>query len=123
MIEEMEKVRKTVNTYLEAVKHKDWHKFQESWHPEARMSFLRDGKVQSVSRSFWEDWCMNPIDPEEKRTSSIASIDVTGNIAAAKVVVLRETSGERTILTDYLTLLQDDNRWLIIAKSYTSIGF
>ncbi|MFX1369394.1 MAG: nuclear transport factor 2 family protein [Promethearchaeota archaeon] len=122
MIEEMEKVRETVNTYLEAVKHKDWDKFQESWHSEARMSFLRGGKVHSVPRSFWEDWCKNPIDPKEKRTSSIASIDVTGNIAASKVVVLREASGERTILTDYLTLIQEDNRWLIIAKTYTSKG-
>ncbi len=87
------------------------------------MSFLRDGKVHSVPRSFWLDWCMNPIDPEEKRISSVASIDVTGNIAAAKVVVHRESSGERIILTDYLTLLQEDNRWLIIAKSYTSKGF
>lgn len=123
MIEEMEKVRETVTTYLEAVKHKDWNKFQESWHPEARMSFARDGEVNSVPRSFWQEWCKNPIDLEEKRTSSIASIDVTGNIAASKVVVLRETPDERMILTDYLTLLQDNDKWLIISKSYTSKVF
>ncbi|MFW9966132.1 MAG: nuclear transport factor 2 family protein [Candidatus Thorarchaeota archaeon] len=123
MIEEMEKVRETVTTYLEAVKHKDWNKFQESWHPEARMSFVRDGEVHSVPRSFWQDWCKSPIDLEEKRTSSIASIDVTGNIAASKVVVLRETPDERMILTDYLTLLQDNDKWLIISKSYTSNVF
>lgn len=123
MIEEMEKVRETVTTYLEAVKHKDWNKFQESWHPEARMSFVRDGEVNSVPRSFWQAWCKNPIDLEEKRTSSIASIDVTGNIAASKVVVLRETPDERMILTDYLTLLQNNDKWLIISKSYTSEVF
>ncbi|MFW9862804.1 MAG: nuclear transport factor 2 family protein [Candidatus Thorarchaeota archaeon] len=121
MIEEIENVRETVNTYLEAVKHKDWNKFQESWHSEARMSFVRDGEVNSVPRSFWEDWCKNPIDQEEKRTSTIASIDVTRNIASAKVMVLRETPIERTILTDYLTLLQDEGKWLIISKSYTSL--
>ncbi|MFX0055311.1 MAG: nuclear transport factor 2 family protein [Promethearchaeota archaeon] len=121
MIEEIETVRKTVNTYLEAVKHKDWNKFQESWHSEARMSFVRDDEVNSVPRSFWEDWCKNPIDQEEKRTSTIASIDVTRNIASAKVMVLRETPTERTILTDYLTLLQDEGKWLIISKSYTSL--
>ncbi len=120
MIEEMEQIRETVNTYLEAVTHKDWNKFQESWHSEARMNFVRDGEVHSVSRSFWKDWCENPLDPEEKRTSMITSIDVTGNIAAAKVVVLRETPIERMLLTDYLTLLQEDNNWLIISKSYTS---
>ncbi|MFW9845670.1 MAG: nuclear transport factor 2 family protein [Candidatus Thorarchaeota archaeon] len=120
MIEEMEKVRGTVNTYLEAVKHKDWKKFQESWHPEAKMNFLREGEVHSVPRSFWEDWCKDPMNPEEKRTSTIASIDVTENIAAAKVIALRETPDERMILVDYLTLLQEDNRWLIISKSYTS---
>ena len=120
MIDENEQVRKTVNTYLEAVKHKDWNKFQESWHPEASMSFVRDKKVHSVPRSFWEDWCKNPKDPEEKRTSEIPSIEVTGNIAAAKVVVLRETPDERIILTDYLTLLQDEGKWVIISKSYTS---
>lgn len=116
----MENVRKTVNTYLDAVKHKDWNKFQESWHPEARMSFVKDAKVHSVPRSFWQDWCKNPIDPKEKRIGTIASIDVTGNIAAVKVVVLRETPDERMLLTDYLTLLQDPENWLIISKSYTS---
>ncbi|MFW9889349.1 MAG: nuclear transport factor 2 family protein [Candidatus Thorarchaeota archaeon] len=121
MIEEIEKVRETVNTYLEAVKHKDWNKFQESWHSEARMSFVRDGEVKSVPRSFWEDWCKNPMGSEEKRTSTIASIDVTRDIASAKVIVLRETPTERTILTDYLTLLQDESKWLIISKSYTSL--
>lgn len=120
MIEELEKIRETVNTYLEAVTHKDWNKFQESWHPEARMSFVRDGEVHSVPRSFWKDWCENPIDSEEKRTSTIASIDVTGNIAAAKVIALRETPGERMLLIDYLTLLHEDDNWLIISKSYTS---
>jgi hypothetical protein len=123
MIEDMEKIRETVNTYLEAVTHKDWNKFQESWHPEARMSFVRDGEVHSVPRSFWKDWCENPIDPEEKRNSTIASIDVTENIAAAKVVVLRETPDERMLLIDYLTLLQEADHWLIISKSYTSNVF
>ena len=110
MIDEIEQVRKTVNTYLEAVKHKDWNKFQQSWHPEARMSFVKDEKVHSVPRSFWENWCKNPVDSEEKRTSEIPSIEVTGNIAAAKVVVLRETRDERIILTDYLTLIQDGDK-------------
>jgi hypothetical protein len=123
MIEEMEKVRKTVNAYLEAVKHKDWNMFQESWHPEAKMSFVRDGQVHSVPRSFWEDWCKNPIDPKEKRTSTIASIDVTSNSAAVKVVGLRETPGERVLLIDYLTLLQEADNWQIISKSYTSKVF
>lgn len=122
MIEEMEKVRETVNTYLEAVKHKDWNKFQESWHIEARMSFVRAGEVHSVPRSFWEDWCKSPIDSEEKRTSTIALIDVTGNIALAKVIALRETPNERNILTDYLTLLLDEGKWAIISKSYTSLA-
>ncbi|MFX1485131.1 MAG: nuclear transport factor 2 family protein [Promethearchaeota archaeon] len=120
MIEELEKVRETVNTYLEAVKHRDWNKFQESWHPEARMSYVKDGEPQSVPRSFWEDWCKKPIETEEKRTSTIPSIDVTGNIAAAKVITLRETPDERMIFIDYLTLLQDGNRWQIISKSYTT---
>lgn len=121
MITEIEQIRKTVNTYLDAVKHKEWNKFVKSWHPEARMNFVRDGKVHSVPRSFWDDWCKSPIDSDEKRTSTISSIDVTGNIAAAKVIALRETPDERMILTDYLTLLrQDDGEWSIISKSYTS---
>jgi hypothetical protein len=123
MITEIEQIRKTVNTYLDAVKHKEWIKFTISWHPEARMSFVRDGKVHSVPRSFWEDWCKNPIDPKEKRTSTIASIDVTGNIAAVKVVGLRETPDERVLLIDYLTLLQEADNWQIISKSYTSKVF
>ena len=123
MIDEIEQVRKTVKTYLEAVKTKDLNKFLESWHPEARMSFVRDGEVHSVPRSFWEDWCKNPTNPDEKRTGTIASIDITENIAAAKVVVLLETLEKRMLLIDYLTLLREADKWLIISKSYTSKTF
>lgn len=120
MTEDIERIREAVNTYLEAVKRKDWDKFRESWHRDARMSFVKDGEVHSVSRSFWEEWCKNPIDPDETRTATIASIDVTEDVAAAKVVSLRETPHERMLLIDYLTFLQEDERWLIISKSYTS---
>lgn len=121
MIDEIEQIRQTVNTYLDAVKYKEWNKFLESWHPDAKMSFIRDGEVHSVPRSFWKDWCNQPANPKETRTSTVASIDMTGDIAIAKAISFQQSPDDKVLLTDYLTLLRQSNdKWIIISKSFTS---
>ncbi len=118
MSKELEQIKKAVNTYISGVTTRAIERFLESWHPDSRMSSLRDGTVSIVPRSFWEEWCQKP--SEDRFVSSeIKSIDFTGTVAMAKVEVVRESPEESRVLTDYLTLLKvNGNKWEIINKSF-----
>ena len=55
--DDIQKIKESINAYFDGIKTKEHQKFLESWHPDARMSFIREGELSSVPRSFWEDWC------------------------------------------------------------------
>ncbi len=118
MSKDIEQIKKAVNAYISGVTTRTIEKFLESWHPDSRMSSLRDGIVSIVPRSFWEEWCQKPSD-DKVVSSEIKSIDFTGTVAMAKVEVVRESAEGFRVLTDYLTLLRvNRNRWEIINKSF-----
>ncbi|MFQ5834279.1 MAG: nuclear transport factor 2 family protein [Candidatus Thorarchaeota archaeon] len=118
MSKDVEQIKKAVNAYISGVTTRRIEKFLESWHPDSRMSSMRDGTVSIVPRSFWEEWCQKP--SEDKVVSSeIKSIDFTGTVAMAKVEVVRESAEGSRVLTDYLTLLRvNGNKWEIMNKSF-----
>lgn len=115
---DISQIKKTVNSYIDGVTNRSIDRFLESWHPDSRMSSVRDGKLSIVPRSFWEEWCRKPNEDTVVR-SEIKSIDVAGTVAMAKVEVVRESSDAIRILTDYLTLLRvSPDKWEIINKSF-----
>jgi hypothetical protein len=87
---------------------------RQAFHPTARMTFVRDSLVvvpiedyirrveESAGQGGWQ----------EKR---IASIDIANTAAVAK---LELASGENRV-TDYMTLLKIDGKWLIVNKSFS----
>ena len=117
--DDIQKIKESVNAYFDGIKMKEYGKFIESWHPDARMSFIRDGDILSVPRSFWNDWCQQPLNKEEEVVCEIKSIDMTGTVAIAKTQTIKE--GPQSIIkyTDYLTLMRvNEGKWKIIQKSY-----
>ena len=52
---------------------------------------------------------------QSKRDCKIASLDVTGECAAAKIEISKDG---KMIFTDYLSLLKFDDGWKIVAKVY-----
>jgi ketosteroid isomerase-like protein len=121
MTDEIKRIRKTVDAYFDAVVHRDINKILESWHPDSRMSFLNNGEPKSVPRSFWEEYCKHPKDPEEQTVCELVSLDITSDVALAKTKISRKTPQKNVEFTDYLTLLrQSGGNWLIMNKSYYS---
>ena len=114
---DIDNIKKTVNAYIDGVTNRIHSRFLESWNPDSRMSFLRNGELVIVPRSFWEEWCRKPGE-DRVLSSEIKSIDMTGTVATAKVEVVRESADTIRTLTDYLTLLRvSHNKWEIINKS------
>ena len=119
MDNELNNIKATVNSYFDAVTNRTFDSILEWWHPESRMSFLSKGEIESVPRSFWENYC-NQTTPEGMKTDcELVSVDISGNAAVARTRITQTNPSSTTVYTDYLTLLkQKDGKWLIISKSF-----
>jgi ketosteroid isomerase-like protein len=122
MTNDIDQIRKTVEAYFAGVSTQSYDKFLESWHPEARMVFVKDGEPGSVGRDFWENWCKQPMEPETTVKAWIESIDITGVVAAVRSKMIRDNPKITYNFTDFLTLLKNgDGTWTIINKAYNSV--
>lgn len=111
-------IRLTVQYYFDGGKHRDSLTLRKAFHPDARMLFARDGKLavvpigEYITRVGSEQLEPGEVDSTERK---VVSVDVVGDAAVAKLELKRPN----TILTDYMSLLKVDGRWLIVNKIFT----
>ena len=111
-------IRRTVQYYFDGGKHRDSLTLRKAFHPDARMLFARDGKLavvpigEYITRVGSEQLEPGEVDSTERK---VVSVDVVGDAAVAKLELKRPN----TILTDYMSLLEVDGRWLIVNKIFT----
>lgn len=110
-------VRATLQHYLNGHATGNPDEFRKAFHPDARMTFVRDGKLvitpisEYIARASGK-----PAADEAQRKRRITSIEVIGTAAVGRI----ELDYPSAFLVDYMTLLKDDGRWVIIAKSFNS---
>ena len=110
-------VRAALQHYLNGHATGNPEEFRQAFHPDARMTFVRDGKVvitpisEYIARASGK-----PAADEAQRKRRITSIEVTGTAAVGRI----ELDYPSAFLVDYMTLLKDNGRWVIIAKSFNS---
>ena len=110
-------VRATLQHYLNGHATGNPEEFRKAFHPDARMTFVRDGKLvitpisEYIARAGGK-----PAADEGQRKRRITSIEVTGTAAVGRI----ELDYPSAFLVDYMTLLKEDGRWVIIAKSFNS---
>jgi len=110
-------VRAALQHYLNGHATGNPEEFRQAFHPDARMTFVRDGKLvitpisEYIARATGK-----PAADEAQRKRRITSIEVTGTAAVGRI----ELDYPSAILVDYMTLLKDNGRWVIIAKSFSS---
>jgi Putative lumazine-binding len=111
-------IRQTVQHYFDGGKNRDSLTLRKAFHPEARMLFARDGKLvvvpigEYITRVGSERLEPGEVDSTERK---VVSVDVVGDAAIAKLELKRPTA----LLTDYMSLLKVDGRWLIVNKIFT----
>ena len=111
-------VRQTVQYYFDGGKNGDSLTLRKAFHPDARMLFARDGKLEVVpigeyiTRVGSEPRRAGEVDSTERK---VVSVDVVGDAAVAKLKLQRPDGA----LTDYMSLLKVDGRWLIVNKIFT----
>lgn len=120
IIEEIKKVKKTINYYVLGAINRDYDFLCRGWHPECLMMGIdTEGEQIKCTREWWKDALSSPIDdPKYSRESEITKIEVVGNIANAKVKTVLITSQGITIYTDFLNLLKIRGKWMIVNKIF-----
>jgi protease I len=111
-------VRQTVQHYFDGGRNRDSVALRKAFHPEARMLFVRDGQLvrvpigEYIARVAADRLEPGEVDSTKRRVSSV---DVTGDAAIARLELERPDA----LLTDYMSLLRVNGRWVIVNKIFT----
>ena len=111
-------IRQTVQYYFDGGRNRDSLALRKAFHPDARMLFAREGKLvvvpigEYITRVGSEKLKPGEVDSTQRK---VVSVDVAGDAAVAKLELERPGA----LLTDYLSLLKVDGRWLIVNKIFT----
>lgn len=90
---------------------------RQAFHADARIISFRDGALHSLTvDEFAKRFQGHPQPDEAQRKRHIASFDVVGNAATAKVVL----DYPEVVFTDYMNLLQIDGVWKIANKTFSA---
>src|SRR5688500_9868137 len=110
-------VRAALQHYLNGHATGNPEEFRKAFHPDARMTFVRDGKLVIVPISEYIARATGqPTADEALRQRRSTHVKITGTAAIGRI----ELDYPSAFLVDYMTLLKDDGRWVIIAKSFNS---
>lgn len=110
-------VRATLQHYLNGHATGDPEEFRKAFHPDARMTFVRDGKlVVTPIAEYIARFNGQPAADEAQRKRRISDVEINGNAASGRI----ELDYPSAFIVDYMTLLKDNGRWAIIAKSFNT---
>jgi hypothetical protein len=110
------RVRAVVDRYLHGLKFNDVASLRSAFAPDAKLIWVkRDGTRGQLSQEDWYKGFAASAGKEEEGDLSIALVDITGDVAAVKVV---ETY-PKEVYVDYLSLVRAGGEWRIVNKVYT----
>ncbi len=115
---EITEVEQVARWYLEGTGQRNLESLKRAFdNDHARLQYMRDGAYQEVS---FLDWYAriesSPNNGPSDREEIIASVDIAGDAAVVKIVLIYP-NGNR--ITDYLSMLKADGEWRIVNKIFT----
>jgi hypothetical protein len=108
-------IEQTIGYYFAASDNGDADALGRAFHPEAKMIFVRDGKLTQVTIPEWQDRIRkNPNPPVKANWRKVVSVDISGEAAVARV----ESDFATFQFIDYMSLLKVDGEWKIVNKIF-----
>jgi hypothetical protein len=104
-----------ISLYLKGQATGDPDFYRQTFHPDARLNGVRDGKPEQ--RTLAEYLALQsgrPAADEAQRKRTVSDVVVTGDAAVATIVL----DYPRALTTDHMSLIRSDGRWLIVHKLY-----
>lgn len=116
-VDEQEAVKKPLQLYILAHATGKGEYILQAFSPDAKIMFVRDGKYTQLTRDeFAARFSGKPEPDEAQRVRHIASIEITGSAATARIVL----DYPNVTLTDYMSLLKIDGEWKIVNKIFNA---
>ena len=106
-------VEKTVSYYLDGGTNNDFDTLKKAFHGTATMKYIGGEGYTEVNALEFFGSRMKP-GPKQDRKTRIASIDIAGNSANAKLEIEYPTF----TFIDYMNLLKIDGEWKIVSKIF-----
>ena len=108
-------VRAVLETYFRGQATGDGSHMRPIFQPSANLYWIREGKYAERPSAEWmASYTGKPAADEAERKRRIASMDITGNAAIAKLVSDYPTA----VVTDYMSLLKTEGGWKVVAKTF-----
>jgi hypothetical protein len=108
-------VRAAIEHYFQGHATGQGEHFRKVFHPDAKLFFIRDGKLtQWTSEEYISRASGKPAPDEAQRKRKIDSIDITGDSAFVKLTL----DYPSVVFTDYMSMLKIDGRWMIVNKTF-----
>ena len=108
-------VRAVLDAYFRGQATGDGSHMRPIFQATANLYWIRDGKYAERPSAEWmASYTGTPAADEAERRRRIASIDITGNAAAAKLV----SDYPAAVVTDYMSLLKTESGWKVVAKTF-----
>ena len=110
-------VRVPLESYLKGHETGKPEYMKRAFHTEGKLIFIRDGKYTTVEfPDYIARMSGSPAADEGARKRYIESIDISGNAAAAKIVL----DYPNVRFVDYMSLLKIDGEWKIVNKVFNA---
>lgn len=112
---EEEAIRAAIDHYFQGHATGDGAHFEQVFHPEAQLFWIRDGALQQrTSAAYIAGAPGEPPADEAERRRRIVSIDRAGDAAVVRV----ELDYPSALITDYMSMLKVEGRWVIVNKTF-----
>lgn len=113
---DFDQIRAVVGLYLDGMIRGQADKLRQAFHPKATATGHYQGTYPNdPPEVFIADWlALEPLPPETPYAADLTLIDLTGDVAVAKVT--NTCFGDD--YTDYLTLIRHDGAWQITHKAW-----
>ena len=109
-------IRSTIGNYFEGWMTGDTTKIGSAMHATCQLKNIKDGGVMIFDRATYLGF-FKPRPRRENSGGKIISINITGNIAAAKC----EIDTPKRLYTDYFNMMKLGERWYIVDKIAASV--
>ncbi len=116
--EELNKIKKTVQNYVDAVKEFNFEQAEKSWHPKGVKIFYNESKDNLDMITLLQSKPYGKPLGEISQEADIKEINRVGQAATVLLQWNQERNRSKTVITDFILLLHIKNQWKIVAKVY-----
>ena len=110
-----QQVRSALQDYLRGQATGNADHYRRVFHPDARLHGVRDGRPEQRTLAEYLAMQSGRSAPDEaQRQRSIIDVRVSGDAAVATILL----DYPRAITTDYMSMVREDGRWVIVHKLY-----